>query len=222
MNTLNPTNSFGFHKLPMCLLEHKDLKITEIVLYSVMLSRYSMLTAEGRTYFDTYEQLAEHSKMSRATVASALKVLRELGLVEIDKKVKAKNNLFNKNVWKVNSVFPDKEGALPSKVRRVKLVSDNVVETMTEDFIASNSFLGTSVWRQLRMTVLEHYGSQCMCCGAIPGGDIVMNVDHIKPRKTHPHLALEFDNLQVLCNVCNHGKGNWSTADLRPKKPKPL
>lgn len=42
-----------------------------------------------------------------------------------------------------------------------------------------------------------------------------MNVDHIKPRKTHPHLALDPSNLQVLCDVCNHGKGNWDKTDWR-------
>jgi 5-methylcytosine-specific restriction endonuclease McrA len=86
---------------------------------------------------------------------------------------------------------------------------------MTNEFIASVAFLESHQWRQVRFRVLSHYGSRCMCCGAVPKGNIVMNVDHIKPRKTHPELALEFDNLQVLCNVCNHGKGNWSDIDLR-------
>lgn len=42
-----------------------------------------------------------------------------------------------------------------------------------------------------------------------------MNVDHIKPRKTHPWLALAASNLQVLCHRCNHGKGNHNTTDFR-------
>ena len=43
-----------------------------------------------------------------------------------------------------------------------------------------------------------------------------MNVDHIRPRKTHPELALAFENLQVLCGLCNKGKGNWCDDDMRP------
>ena len=46
----------------------------------------------------------------------------------------------------------------------------------------------------------------------------VMNVDHIKPRKLFPHLALSLDNLQVLCHDCNHGKGNWDMTDWRQEK----
>lgn len=76
-------------------------------------------------------------------------------------------------------------------------------------------FLQSYAWRQLRMKVLMHYGARCQCCGATPGDGAVMNVDHIKPRKTHPHLALEFNNLQILCGDCNAGKGNWSQTDWR-------
>jgi 5-methylcytosine-specific restriction endonuclease McrA len=82
--------------------------------------------------------------------------------------------------------------------------------------VNSAAFLESFAWRQMRMRVIRHYGPRCMCCGATPQTGATMNVDHIKPRKTHPHLALEFDNLQVLCHECNHGKGNWDTTDWRP------
>lgn len=82
--------------------------------------------------------------------------------------------------------------------------------------VKSDAFLQTYEWRVLRMKVLKHYGARCMCCGATPSGGAVMNVDHIKPRRDFPHLALDFDNLQVLCHECNHGKGNWDRTDWRP------
>lgn len=66
------------------------------------------------------------------------------------------------------------------------------------------------------MQALRKYGPKCMCCGATPDHGAVMNVDHIKPRKLFPHLALDLDNLQILCHVCNHGKGNWDQTDWRP------
>ncbi len=81
----------------------------------------------------------------------------------------------------------------------------------------ADAFLSSFEWRRKRMEVLKHYGATCMCCGASPRTGAVVNVDHIKPRKTHPHLALDFDNLQVLCDACNHGKGNWDRTDWRPQ-----
>lgn len=80
----------------------------------------------------------------------------------------------------------------------------------------SPDFLGSYEWRALRMKVLSKYGAKCMCCGATPAGGIVINVDHIKPRRVRPDLALTFDNLQVLCEPCNHGKSNWDETDWRP------
>jgi hypothetical protein len=81
-----------------------------------------------------------------------------------------------------------------------------------------DEFLSSYQWRTLRMDAIVRYGNSCMCCGATPGGGngVVVNVDHIKPRKTHPHLALDIENLQILCHVCNHGKSNRHETDFRP------
>ncbi len=80
---------------------------------------------------------------------------------------------------------------------------------------ASPEFLTSYAWRQLRMKALMHYGSRCQCCGASPSTGAVMNVDHIRPRKLFPKLALTFENLQILCGDCNAGKGNWAQTDWR-------
>lgn len=68
-------------------------------------------------------------------------------------------------------------------------------------------------WRRLRFATLEKYGRRCMCCGKTTG---VFNVDHIKPLRKNWDLRLDPNNLQVLCDECNHGKGNWSGTDFRP------
>ncbi len=81
--------------------------------------------------------------------------------------------------------------------------------------VNSKDFLQTYAWRKLRMQALIKYGAKCMCCGRTPADGAVMNVDHIKPRKTHPELALDIKNLQILCGTCNHGKGNWDQTDWR-------
>jgi 5-methylcytosine-specific restriction endonuclease McrA len=80
---------------------------------------------------------------------------------------------------------------------------------------SSNSFLKSYEWRKLRMVVLKKYGPKCQCCGATTKDGETMNVDHIKPRKNYPELALDINNLQVLCSSCNHGKGNWDETDWR-------
>lgn len=81
--------------------------------------------------------------------------------------------------------------------------------------VTSDAFLSTYAWRKLRMEALKKYGPRCQCCGATPADGAVMNVDHIKPRKKWPSLALDLNNLQVLCHDCNHGKGNWDETDWR-------
>ena len=81
--------------------------------------------------------------------------------------------------------------------------------------VTTTAFLDTYEWRKLRMEALKKYGPKCMCCGATPQMGAVMNVDHIKPRKLWPSLALDIGNLQILCHECNHGKGNWDQTDWR-------
>jgi 5-methylcytosine-specific restriction endonuclease McrA len=73
-------------------------------------------------------------------------------------------------------------------------------------------------WTTLRYKVLLKYGPKCMCCGASRADGAVIHVDHIKPRKKYPDLALDFNNMQVLCAACNKGKGAWDETDHRPKR----
>lgn len=82
--------------------------------------------------------------------------------------------------------------------------------------VTTTEFLSTYEWRKTRMVALKKYGARCQCCGATPATGAVIHVDHIKPRKLFPNLALDVDNLQVLCHECNHGKGNWDQTDWRP------
>lgn len=80
----------------------------------------------------------------------------------------------------------------------------------------SQAFLTSWEWRTLRYEVLNKFGRRCMCCGATPDdGRTVIHVDHIKPRHKYPELSLVADNLQVLCGVCNQGKGAWDETDFR-------
>lgn len=101
------------------------------------------------------------------------------------------------------------------KVKKSKFVTKKQPINLKEKFAQSNEFLQSYEWRTVRMQALIKYGRKCQCCGASPSDGAVMNVDHIKPRKTHPELALTLNNLQILCHECNHGKGNWDQTDWR-------
>lgn len=76
-------------------------------------------------------------------------------------------------------------------------------------------------WRTLRMEALKRHGAVCQCCGAkrgdvsTAGEPIRICVDHIRPLATHWHMRLDPDNLQILCDECNMGKGAWDTTDWR-------
>jgi hypothetical protein len=86
--------------------------------------------------------------------------------------------------------------------------------------VNTDEFLASYEWKRVRMQVLKRDGAKCRCCGATPATGAVMNVDHIKPRRDFPEMALDPNNLQVLCGDCNHGKGNWDTTDWRAGEKK--
>lgn len=78
-------------------------------------------------------------------------------------------------------------------------------------------FLQSYEWKRIRMIALKRDNATCTCCGASAKTGAVMHVDHIKSRKEHPELALDLNNLQVLCEDCNRGKDNKDSTNWRKK-----
>lgn len=76
-------------------------------------------------------------------------------------------------------------------------------------------FYNTKAWLNLRLKALALYGRRCVSCGASPQSGAVLHVDHIKPRSLYPELALDIDNLQILCQACNLGKMASMEQDWR-------
>lgn len=54
-------------------------------------------------------------------------------------------------------------------------------------------------WKELRLACLRRDGYRCVICHISVAGKGEARVDHILPRKTHPHLALDLGNVRVLC-----------------------
>lgn len=84
--------------------------------------------------------------------------------------------------------------------------------------VSNAEFYQSWEWMELRFNTLKHYGARCMLCRTTEGRIVV---DHIKPRSKYPLLELDPENLQVLCDKCNRGKGNSDETDFRPAKPEP-
>lgn len=70
-------------------------------------------------------------------------------------------------------------------------------------------------WRVARYEALKRADGRCECCGASVPDGVRLHVDHIKPRSRFPKLAFDPSNLQVLCEDCNIGKGDWDATDWR-------
>lgn len=59
--------------------------------------------------------------------------------------------------------------------------------------------------------IVNNEGENCTYCGATTN----LEVDHIVPVAENPKLALEFDNLQLLCKSCHREKSSKENAKLR-------
>lgn len=79
------------------------------------------------------------------------------------------------------------------------------------------AFFKSQKWKEARYAVFTRDGRRCACCRAV---DAIFHIDHIKPLWSHPELALDLNNLQVLCSSCNEGKGALDSTDWR-KNAKP-
>lgn len=81
----------------------------------------------------------------------------------------------------------------------------------------SDPFHKSPEWLALRYRVLKRSNGCCQLCGSRGGSENPIQCDHIKPRSTHPELALVESNIQVLCKFCNLGKSNKDKTDWRWK-----
>lgn len=128
--------------------------------------------------------------------------------------IRAKTGMQRKMARKAAGVSGTNKGKKPNKAKKAKASKPSKE--------SRESFYKSWEWRELRMVVLKKYGRRCMCCGATPddvaidGSPVRIVVDHIKPLSLHWELRLSPNNLQVLCDECNMGKGAWDSTDYRP------
>ena len=96
--------------------------------------------------------------------------------------------------------------------KRRALTAENALREVGGKPASGPTFYESRPWQVLRYQALKRYGRKCCLCGA---SNVRLHVDHIKPRSRYPELELRIDNLQVLCEPCNMGKGAWDESDWR-------
>ena len=73
-----------------------------------------------------------------------------------------------------------------------------------------DSFFESKEWQRLRYETLRR-DRKCVLCGSAEN----LHCDHVKPRSLYPELALDINNTQTLCKVCNIAKSNLDCVDYR-------
>lgn len=78
----------------------------------------------------------------------------------------------------------------------------------------SKRVTSTRRWQVLRHQILERDEWKCRCCGERKR----LEIDHIKPVRTHPELSFTPRNLQALCGPC-HTRKTRVECGHTPKSP---
>jgi 5-methylcytosine-specific restriction enzyme A len=80
------------------------------------------------------------------------------------------------------------------------------------------SIYQTKQWKSVRFLAKRRDGWKCVQCGAVGR----LEVDHVKPLRTHPELAFDLANLQSLCPACHSRKTAIETGitPLDPERQK--
>lgn len=124
-----------------------------------------------------------------------------------------------KGFWKESNIpqgniTPFSDVSRYAKPKVLKSLKKRKIRCPSKD----DDFYQCEAWRRVRYLAIRNCNGRCQCCGASAKDGVRIHVDHIKPRSKFPHLQLKLNNLQVLCEDCNIGKGNWDITDWRELK----
>lgn len=99
--------------------------------------------------------------------------------------------------------------------KRVRLEKGGFSDWESLRKLSEVDFYKSRAWQNIRYEAFKRYGRRCSLCGRGPSDGVILHVDHIKPRSKFPDLSLEIDNLQILCEDCNLGKGARDSTKWR-------
>jgi len=89
----------------------------------------------------------------------------------------------------------------------VAIRARHLAEERKERLDATKQFYASPEWKLVRDQVIREQGRVCSECGKRVRNSSDVTVDHIRPRSKYPDLALDRQNLRVLCRRCNSSKG---------------
>lgn len=103
------------------------------------------------------------------------------------------------------------------QMRTLKL-SDQFYDRIKLDELKSEGFLRGGEWRGLRAEFIQKNlvrNNKLDCHYCKRDAAIDTTVDHLFARSTHPHMALDENNLVICCRLCNSTKGAKTEKEFR-------
>lgn len=94
------------------------------------------------------------------------------------------------------------------RLKRVKSRTNQLALERKEHIDETRQFYSSPEWNLIRKQVIKEKGRICSECGVYMKNSNDVTVDHIRPRSKYPDLALDKQNLRVLCRSCNSSKGD--------------
>lgn len=88
-------------------------------------------------------------------------------------------------------------------------------KTEPKSHFQTEEFYQSWEWKRCRYDFIKDRERRCQCCGNTPAQGARIVVDHIKPLRKYWDLRLDHNNLQLLCDDCNKGKGSRDETDWR-------
>lgn len=115
------------------------------------------------------------------------------------------------------------------KFNQAKHLKDVLRRRRSDGKMLYDGWRNTPDWQQWRTRQLDRQNWRCGCCGQamafgekiyLANGDFELQpdhptVDHILPKSLFPNLALDKQNLVMLCWACNQRKSNKMTIASR-------
>lgn len=92
------------------------------------------------------------------------------------------------------------------KLKPHRLEAKRIIKKYTPREIF-NRWRNSEDGKQWKQEQFKHIKGKCPGCGHVLPTVAHFHIDHIKALRDRPDLAIEIENLQLLCSPCNMSKG---------------